>query len=126
MATVLGICGSARKKGSTATLLQEVLNAIEVDSEIIYLSDLNIKFCLGCRKCMKQEGRCVIEDDMAELSDKLLAAKAIVVASPNYYYTVSGLMKNTMVPCSTMSVRPLKKSFSSSGASVTLTSATNL
>ena len=94
MATVLGICGSAQKKGSTATLLQEVLNAIEADSELIYLGDLNIKFCLGCRKCMKQQGRCVIEDDMAGLSDKLLAARAIVVASPNYYYTVSGLMKN--------------------------------
>ena len=45
MATVLGICGSAQKKGSTVTLLQEVLNAIEADSELNYLSDLNIKFC---------------------------------------------------------------------------------
>jgi multimeric flavodoxin WrbA len=94
MSTVLGICGSARKKGSTATLLQEVLNAIGADSELIYLSDLNIKFCLGCRKCMEQQGKCVIEDDMAGILDKLLATRAIVVASPNYYYTVSGLMKN--------------------------------
>jgi multimeric flavodoxin WrbA len=94
MAKVLGICGSARKKGSTAALLQEVVNAIGLDSEIIWLSDLSIKFCLGCHACMEQQGRCVIEDDMAALLDKFLENKFIVVASPNYYYTVSGLMKN--------------------------------
>jgi multimeric flavodoxin WrbA len=43
---------------------------------------------------MKQQGKCVTEDDMAGLLNKFLVAKAIVVASPNYYYTVSGLMKN--------------------------------
>ena len=43
---------------------------------------------------MKQQGQCVIQDDMTGLLDKFLAANAIVVASPNYYYTVSGLMKN--------------------------------
>ena len=94
MSTALGICGSAQKNGSTTTLLQEVLDAIGVDSELIWLKDLNIKFCLGCRSCMKQQGQCVIEDDMAGLLEKFLAAKAIVIASPNYYYTVSGLMKN--------------------------------
>jgi len=92
--TALGICGSARKRGSTATLLKEVLNTIGVDSELIYLIDFNIKFCLGCLSCMKQQGQCVTQDDMSGLLDKFLAAKAIVVASPNYYYTVSGLMKN--------------------------------
>ncbi|MBW1856433.1 MAG: NAD(P)H-dependent oxidoreductase, partial [Deltaproteobacteria bacterium] len=43
MATALGICGSARKKGSTATLLQEVLDAIGVDSELVRISELDIK-----------------------------------------------------------------------------------
>jgi multimeric flavodoxin WrbA len=93
MATALGICRSSRKKGSTAALLKEVLDAIGVDSEMIWLSELEIKFCLGCLNCMKKEGQCAIKDDAAGLFDKLLAARAIVVASPNYYYTVSGLMK---------------------------------
>ncbi len=94
MASVLGICGSARKKGSTATLLKEVLTATGLASELVWLSDLQIRFCQGCHACMKQKGRCIIEDDMAPLLDKFLAASALVVASPNYYYTVSGLMKN--------------------------------
>ena len=58
MTTALGICGSARKGGSTAALLQEVLDAIGVDCELIRLSELEIKFCLGCLTCMKQQGKC--------------------------------------------------------------------
>ena len=109
MTTVLGICGSARKGGSTATLLQEVLDAIGVDSELIRLSELEIKFCLGCLTCMKQQGKCAIKDDAAGLFDKLLAARAIVVASPNYYYTVSGLMKNMIDRSISLSYRGIGK-----------------
>lgn len=96
MATILGICGSARKKGNTAKLLEEVLKATETDYDLIFLSELNISFCLGCLYCMKNKGRCVQKDDMKELIDKMLIAKAMVLGSPNYYYSVSGLMK-TMI-----------------------------
>ncbi len=109
MATALGICGSARKKGSTATLLQEVLDAIGVDSELVRISELDIKFCLGCLNCMKKQGKCAIKDDAPELLEKLLAAKVIVVASPNYYYTVSGLIKNVIDRSISLSYRGIGK-----------------
>ena len=109
MATALGICGSARKKGSTATLLQEVLDAIGVDSELVRISELDIKFCLGCLNCMKKQGKCAIKDDAPELLEKLLAAKVIVVASPNYYYTVSGLIKNVIDRSISLSYRGIRK-----------------
>ncbi len=48
MADIVGICGSARKKGSTAALLKEVLASTGMESELIFLSDLNIGFCTGC------------------------------------------------------------------------------
>jgi len=94
MSTVLGICGSARKKGNTATLLREVLNATGVASELIFLADLTIGFCTGCLSCVKNKGVCIKDDDMKRLLDKMIAAQAIVLGSPNYYYDVSGLMKN--------------------------------
>ncbi len=43
---------------------------------------------------MEQKGVCIKDDDMKGLIGKLLSAKAIVLGSPNYYYDVSGLMKN--------------------------------
>lgn len=94
MSAILGICGSARKKGNTATLLREVLNATGLESELIFLSDLNIGFCSGDMSCVKNKGKCIKQDDMKKLLDKMLEARAIILGSPNYYYDVSGLMKN--------------------------------
>jgi multimeric flavodoxin WrbA len=94
MTTVLGICGSARKKGNTATLLREILNATGLESELVFLSDLTIGFCTGCLSCVKNRGVCIKDDDMQGLLGKMIAAQAIVLGSPNYYYDVSGLMKN--------------------------------
>ena len=94
MPGILGICGSARKKGNTATLLREVLNATGMESELIFLADLTIGFCTGCLSCVKNKGVCIKDDDMKGLLDKMIAAQAIVLGSPNYYYDVSGLMKN--------------------------------
>jgi len=94
MSRILGICGSARKNGNTATLLQAVLDAAEIESELIFLSDLAIGFCTGCLSCVKHKGVCVKKDDMPGLLEKMLAAQALVLGSPNYYYNVSGLMKN--------------------------------
>jgi len=94
MSTVLGICGSARKKGNTATLLREALNATGMESELIFLSDLTIGFCTGCLSCVKNKGVCIKDDDMKGLLEKMVEARAIVLGSPNYYYDVSGLMKN--------------------------------
>ena len=94
MPGILGICGSARKKGNTATLLREALNATGMESELIFLADLTIGFCTGCLSCVKNKGVCIKDDDMKGLLDKMIAAQAIVLGSPNYYYDVSGLMKN--------------------------------
>ena len=94
MPEILGICGSARKKGNTSMLLQELLAATEMDSELIYLSDLTIGFCTGCLYCKKNNGKCTQEDDMQLILEKSISSKAIVLGSPNYYYDISGLIKN--------------------------------
>jgi multimeric flavodoxin WrbA len=94
MPEILGICGSARKKGNTATLLREALNATSRESELVFLSDLTVGFCTGCLSCVKNKGVCIKDDDMQGLLDKMIEARAIVLGSPNYYYDVSGLMKN--------------------------------
>jgi len=94
MSTVLGICGSARKNGNTATLLREALNATGMESELVFLSDLTIGFCSGCLSCVKNKGVCIKDDDMKGLLEKMIESRAIVLGSPNYYYDVSGLVKN--------------------------------
>jgi multimeric flavodoxin WrbA len=94
---VLGIAGSARKQGNSAILLTEVLNHLRADfaTEIVFLSDHRIGPCEGCHSC-ERRGSCRIDDDMRELSTKLLGADAILLASPSYMGGVASRLRAFM------------------------------
>jgi multimeric flavodoxin WrbA len=64
-------------------------------TETLYLRNYQIKHCLGCYGCwIKTPGRCVQQDDMAEvLFDRYLAADLVVLASPVYHATLNARMK---------------------------------
>lgn len=93
---VLVIHGSMRKKGNTGILSEEfVRGAREAghEAEIVELRDLKFGDCLGCRACFRNGGKCVQKDDMTEILDKMKSADVIMLASPMYYFTWTGLMK---------------------------------
>ncbi len=95
MSKIIGIVGSARKKGNTDLLVDKVLSGAEacgVEIEKIYLSDLQFQGCIGCEGCLRTR-RCVLKDDMQTLYEKLNAAHGWVLGSPTYFYNVSALMK---------------------------------
>jgi multimeric flavodoxin WrbA len=92
---VLGIVGSKRKNGNTAYLVQQALNAIEskeVETELIFLGDYNIRGCTGCEGC-KETYKCVIKDDMQKIYPLIMSADAIVLGSPTYFYNITADMK---------------------------------
>lgn len=62
------------------------------DVEKISLAGKEIRFCKGCLACQKL-GRCVIDDDVNGIMEKVLNADAVVWATPIYYYEMSGQMK---------------------------------
>lgn len=92
-AVVLGIAGSARKRGNSATLLTHVLDELpgKFRTELVFLADLNIQPCDGCHYCEKQSS-CRIEDDMSRLYPKLLDADAVLLASPAYMGSLASRM----------------------------------
>jgi len=94
---VLGIASSARKQGNSAILLTEVLNHLRADfaTEIVFLSNHRIEPCEGCHSC-ERRGSCRIDDDMRELSAKLLAADAVLLASPSYMGGVASRLRAFM------------------------------
>jgi len=94
---IIGISGSPRKE-NTYYMVKTVLEATGQDYELILLSEKVIKSCLDCRNCHKTY-RCVINDDMQEIYQKLLSADCIVLGSPTYFDNVSGMMKNFMDRC---------------------------
>lgn len=92
---ILGIVGSARKKGNTAALVETALKSAEklgIQTHIEYLSDYSISGCTGCEGC-KKTYQCIVDDDMQKLYPQILEADAIILGSPTYFYNITSLMK---------------------------------
>jgi len=116
---LIGICGSPRKDGNTEMMLKEVLKGAEekdVKTELIRLAGKNIEYCLGCDDC---KFPCEIRDDMDEIYEKIIKADIIVIGSPIYYCTVSGLLKNFMDRCTCL-LHPEPKLKNKVGGAVTV------
>jgi multimeric flavodoxin WrbA len=63
--------------------------------EVVHLSELDIQYCTGCGFCM-EKGKCWIDDDHRRVTERLLAAQGIILASPVYFFSVTGQMKTFM------------------------------
>lgn len=61
--------------------------------ELLELRGKKINYCLGCNTCQKNGGTCVYKDDVEEILEKMMKADIIVLASPIYFYSISGQMK---------------------------------
>lgn len=96
---VVGISGSPRPNGRTTLALLIALEAAKregVETQLISLADLKIEPCIGCvsedlKKC---KFPCVIEDDARLVYNAILESHGIILATPIYWYNMSGLMKN--------------------------------
>ena len=91
---VLLLNGSPNEKGCTYTALNEmakVLNNENIDTEIFYIGTEAIAPCRGCRACAKLE-KCIINDKVNELLDKIYEYDAFVIGSPVHYASASGVI----------------------------------
>lgn len=89
---VLLINGSPNEFGCTYTALKEVadtLNKNDVETEILYLGKKPIAGCIACGKCYGT-GKCVFDDKVNEVLDKLGEYAGIVIGSPVYYAGPAG------------------------------------
>jgi len=90
---VLAINGSHRK-GSTLILLEEALKELQdFETEIISLSDYDLEYCKVCNACKKNGGICIVKDGYEEIAAKMKEADAIIVGSPVYFGSITGMLK---------------------------------
>ncbi len=95
---ILVISTSLRENANSEILADEFIKgALENQNNVekISLKGKNISFCKGCLACQKL-GKCVIDDDVNEIVEKVKEADVLVWATPVYYYTISGQMKTLM------------------------------
>jgi len=93
---LVAIYGSPRVNGNSDLMLKNFLEGAatvpNVTIEEIRIRRLNIKGCLSCGYC-DTKGTCIQKDDMHKFYKALATCDRIVVASPNYFYSVPGQLK---------------------------------
>lgn len=96
MKKVLILSGSPRKGGNSDILCDEfakgaLANGHEVEK--ICVAEKKIAPCLGCYYCKDHGGKCVLNDGMAEILEKIIAADVLVLATPVYFYSMCAQLK---------------------------------
>ena len=94
---VLMINGSPHAKGSTYTALHEmekIFSSENIETELVQVGHLPVRGCIACKNC-SETGRCVFDDIVNELAEKLEKCDGLVVGSPVYYASANA----TLVAC---------------------------
>ncbi len=92
--------GSPRKKGNTSALVKSFTNGAEAAGNTVtefFLDDMNINGCKGCfGGHSSRECPCVQKDDMAKIYPKVREADVVVLATPLYYWNMSGQIRTAI------------------------------
>src|SRR5579862_4020635 len=91
---VVGICGSLRPNGWTLAALKIALAGAEdkgATTELLDLRDYDLPFCAGGDVDAIQ-GKAGVQ----RLRQKVLEASGIILATPNYHGSLSGVLKNAL------------------------------
>lgn len=103
MTKILAIDGSYRVGGITdqsVKVMADYLQAAGVAVETVALRDYPIEFCNNCRKCTQQPGsepgRCILDDGMDALIDKIEGCDGYILAAPTNFGTVTAIYKRFM------------------------------
>jgi len=93
---LMAIIGSPRRGGNTEALadavIQGYLSKTQAEVEKIFVTEKNIQYCTGCLSCTfppPGTKKCVIEDDMAGILERMAGFDAFIFATPNHMRTVS-------------------------------------
>ena len=92
MTKVLLINGSPHEFGCTYTALREIAETLEKDgleTELLYLGKKPVAGCIACGAC-HSSGRCMFQDKVNQVLDRLDDYRGIVVGSPVYFSGPSG------------------------------------
>lgn len=98
MKKILLINGSPKGTASdTMHLASAFIKGMEdeeaLEVSVINTYDAHIRYCTGCFACMKNGGKCVIDDDMASILKQILSSDVLVFSFPLYCYGMPASLK---------------------------------
>ena len=100
-----------REKSDTMHITRAFLEGMEEtgaqEVEIINAVDKHIEYCTGCFSCMHNGGKCIHDDDMKGILDKILESDLLVFSYPLYCYGMPAPLKailDRVLPLSSMAM----------------------
>lgn len=91
---ILILNGSPRPNGNTAAMAEYFADEAKKSGHTVSLVQIggrDIRGCKNCDACRKTlNGSCVQQDDMQELYPLMRECEMLVIASPIYYYSMTG------------------------------------
>ena len=98
---VIAINGSPRKHYNTYKLCEKVLEGAKetgAATELINLYDYDFKGCVSCFACHLKKRNdqylCSYNDELKEILEKCIQADAIIIGTPIYYGSITGLTQS--------------------------------
>lgn len=93
---VLGLVGSARVWGNSEIVVREALLGAQDEGakmEMLRLTDLSIKPCIGCLRCAIREEPCPLDDDMEWFLARVRESDALILSAPTYMFGPAAITK---------------------------------
>lgn len=92
---ILVVIGAGMKNGNTEQLADSFIRGAEEIGHSVkkqFLGGKKINFCIGCNKCRGVK-QCIHKDDMTQIYDDFAECDLIVLASPLYFWSITGMLK---------------------------------
>lgn len=92
---ITGISGSPNAEGNNEKVIDSALSFVKqrgYKTDKVLLSGLSVLPCADCGTCRTKK-ECSIDDDMAEIYEKLETSDAIIVSSPVFFGSISAQLK---------------------------------
>jgi multimeric flavodoxin WrbA len=91
--------GSPRETGNSSTVanrFSDTAGKLGARVKTFALNKLQYRGCQGCMACKTKLDRCILEDDLTEVLEAVRETDVLVLASPVYFWDVSGQLKTFM------------------------------
>ena len=99
---ILAVNGSPRHDGNKAHMLRTVLDICKnagFETELYQAGGRTVRGCMACGGCRKNVGKCVTDDWVNEVYQKMVEADAIIFGSPTYFFDLTPEMKAVIDRC---------------------------
>jgi multimeric flavodoxin WrbA len=93
---IVSVLGSPRENANSSLIANRFCATAQkfgAESKSFVLNDLDYRGCQGCMLCKTTLEKCAVQDDLTEVLDAIRDTDVLVLASPVYYWDISGQLK---------------------------------